>query len=111
MHSISSVQVSLIIPNTSYLQSTNGQFLTLSSSDLVTMSAPVGPVLVPQLSKTDAQISKGLFSAQNDLQNENSVAIQILQQSFLLKYLINSQLIAALMLIDQLVPLNYYLGQ
>ena len=83
----------------------------MSSPQLTVISAPMGPILVPQLSKSDVQISKGLSSASNTLQNQNSVIIQILQQSFVLKYLINSQMIAALMLIDQKVPMIYYLAQ
>ena len=45
------------------------------------------------------------------MQNQNSVPIQILQQSYVLKYLFNSQMIAAMMLIDQVLPITYYLTQ
>ena len=78
---------------------------------LVVLSAGLGPILVPQLSRSDAKIATGLFATQAALQDENSVPVQLLQQSYILKYLLNSQFVAALMLIDQKVPILYYLTQ
>ena len=81
------------------------------TSQLLVMSASLEMILVPQISKSDVQISKGLSSTQDTLQDANSMFMQILQQSYILKYVVNSQMIAALMLIDQKVPLTYYIAQ
>ena len=114
LRSVNSVQFGLTIPGSSSIQSTNGQLLSMNSTNstnLKLLSAPVGPILLPKLSKADVQLSQGFSSAQSVLQNQNNVFIQILQQSYVLKYMINSQMIAALMLIDQKVPMIYYLAQ
>ena len=111
MKSITKVKLVLSIPQNSSIQSTRGQFITINSPELIVLQALIGPILLPQLSSADVQLSAGLSSVQDTLSGKNNVYIQMLQQSYVLKYLINSQLIAALMLIDQKVPITYYIVQ
>ena len=72
----------------------------MSSASLVVIAAQVGPVLVPRLSKADIEIAKLFSKTQGTVQSQNSVSVQLFQQSYIPKYFINSQLIAALMLIQ-----------
>ena len=105
-----SVRVQVAIPPNSTIRS--AQLLTLAlppSAGTVVVDETVGPMLVTGAS--DRGLAQSFQSFADSVQDANSGAMQTLQQLYVLKYLLNSQIIAALMLVDVRVPASLFQAQ
>ena len=110
--SVSSLKLAVSIPSSSMIQSSNNQILIANgASSLLVIDRNLGAVIVQPQSGSNRDTVTRLSSFVQQMSDSSNGILQLLHQSYLLKALFNSQIIAATLLIDMKVPAPLFYAQ
>ena len=100
-------RLEVVIPSGTQIQSrSDGVFLnSFSEREFVLVAESVSPVFLQNLGGATLLVAQSLSSYQKGLQDRDNVFVQVLQQSFLLRFITNNQVFAGTMLIRMSLPL------